>query len=220
MNVYQKMHAVMQNVQYLSKDGNIEYGKNTKYKAISEEKVTTAVRTAMVEVGLVIFPVSQSRERVGQITSVDVQYRIQNIDDPDDYVLVVSSGDGADTQDKGAGKAMTYAFKYALLRAFAIPTGEDPDKVSSAELDEEQRKREEEQRKQAEEQEAAFVAEQLEKCKNYSKKLLLKLHAGDTEAAKKEFEELEQGKMFVDIKHATQCMEVLKGRLEQANAQS
>lgn len=31
---------------------------------------------------------------------------------------------------------MTYAFKYMWLRAFALPTGEDPDKISSAELDE------------------------------------------------------------------------------------
>ena len=38
-------------------------------------------------------------------------------------------------QDKGVGKAMTYAYKYMLLRTFAIPTGEDPDKISSAETD-------------------------------------------------------------------------------------
>ena len=30
---------------------------------------------------------------------------------------------------------MTYAYKYMLLRTFAIPTGEDPDKISSAETD-------------------------------------------------------------------------------------
>ena len=30
---------------------------------------------------------------------------------------------------------MTYAYKYMLLRIFAIPTGEDPDKISSAETD-------------------------------------------------------------------------------------
>ena len=47
----------------------------------------------------------------------------------------MSSGTGVDTQDKGVGKAMTYAYKYLLLRTFAIPTGEDPDKISSAELD-------------------------------------------------------------------------------------
>ena len=32
--------------------------------------------------------------------------------------------------------AMTYSYKYMLLRTFAIPTGEDPDKISSAETDE------------------------------------------------------------------------------------
>jgi len=35
---------------------------------------------------------------------------------------------------------MTYAFKYMWLRTFALPTGEDPDKISSAELDEKFRK--------------------------------------------------------------------------------
>lgn len=140
MNVYQKIAEVMKRVQYLSKDDKVEF-KTTNYRAISEEKVTTAVRTAMVEVGLVILPVEQHRERIGQITSVDTKYRIQNIEDPDDFVIVVSSGDGADSQDKGAGKAMTYAYKYMMLRSFSIPTGEDPDKVSSAELDEKEREK-------------------------------------------------------------------------------
>lgn len=136
MNVYQKIAAVMADVQYLAKDDSVEF-KSTRYKAISEEKVTSIMRAALLKHGLVVFPVEQHRERVGQITSVDVKYRLQNIDDPEDYVIVCSSGDGADTQDKGAGKAMTYAFKYMFLRTFAIPTGEDPDKVSSAQLDDE-----------------------------------------------------------------------------------
>lgn len=136
MNVYQKIAAVMADVQYLAKDDSVEF-KTTKYKAISEEKVTSTLRKALLAHGLVVFPVEQHRERVGQITSVDVKYRLQNIDDPDDYVIVCSSGDGADTQDKGAGKAMTYAFKYMFLRTFAIPTGEDPDKICSAQIDEE-----------------------------------------------------------------------------------
>ena len=57
MNVYQKIAEVMKRVQYLSKDDKVEF-KSTNYRAISEEKVTTAVRTAMVEVGLVILPVA------------------------------------------------------------------------------------------------------------------------------------------------------------------
>lgn len=69
------------------------------------------------------------------LTEVHTKYRIQNIDDINDFIEVESNGTGVDTQDKGVGKAMTYAYKYMLLRTFAIPTGEDPDKISSAEID-------------------------------------------------------------------------------------
>lgn len=147
MNVYQRIHAVMQEVEYLSKDDKVSTGKSS-YKALSEEKATSAIRPALIKHGLVILPVEQlhertdetvtssgydgkPQERINRVATVDVKYRIQNIDEPEDYIIVASSGTGVDTQDKGVGKAMTYAFKYMLLRTFAIPTGEDPDKVSS-----------------------------------------------------------------------------------------
>lgn len=142
-NIYQKINEVMKNIEYLTKDDKVEFG-TTKYKAISEEKVTTAVREQLVKQGIVIIPIKQESENkelirtdksVNMLTSVHVRYRIQNIDDVNDFVEVESNGTGVDTQDKGVGKAMTYAYKYMLLRTFAIPTGEDPDKISSAETD-------------------------------------------------------------------------------------
>lgn len=142
-NIYQKINEVMKNVEYLTKDDKVEFG-TTKYKAISEEKVTTAVREQLVKQGIVIIPVEQQSENkelirteksVNMLTTVHVKYRIQNIDDVNDFIEVESNGTGVDTQDKGVGKAMTYAYKYMLLRTFAIPTGEDPDKISSAETD-------------------------------------------------------------------------------------
>ncbi|AYB40002.1 ERF family protein [Brevibacillus laterosporus] len=134
MSVYKKILAVMNDVSYLQKDDKVEF-KSTKYKAISEEKVTSAVGKAMREHGLVIIPIHQEHSKTDQLTTVNVRYRIVDVD-TGDSIEAVSSGTGADTQDKGVGKAMTYAYKYLLLRTFAIPTGEDPDKVSSAELDE------------------------------------------------------------------------------------
>lgn len=143
MNIYQKINEGMKEIEYLTKDDKVEYG-NTKYKAISEEKVTTAVREQLVKQGIVIIPIQQessikelirTEKNVNMLTSVHVKYRIQNIDDINDFIEVESNGTGVDTQDKGVGKAMTYAYKYMLLRTFAIPTGEDPDKVSSAETD-------------------------------------------------------------------------------------
>lgn len=134
MNIYEKISAIMQEVQYLAKDDRVEFGA-TKYKAISEEKVTSVMRAALMKYKLVVFPVSQTANRSGNITHVDVTYRMVNAENPEEFIEIASSGDGADTQDKGSGKAMTYAFKYMWLRTFAIPTGEDPDKISSAELD-------------------------------------------------------------------------------------
>jgi len=141
MNIYQKIAEVMKDVQYLCKDDHVKFGA-TDYKAISEEKVTATVRESLVKNGIVIVPVEQLHRREGTLTTVDVSYRIQNIADVEDFINAKSSGTGADTQDKGVGKAMTYAYKYLLLRTFAIPTGDDPDRISSAELDDKGRKEE------------------------------------------------------------------------------
>lgn len=124
----------MQDVEYMAKDDHIKF-KSTNYKAISEEKVTRTVRESLIKNKLVILPVEQDHSREGTLSTVNVKYKIIDIESGENEVIV-SSGTGVDTQDKGVGKAMTYAYKYLLLRTFAIPTGEDPDKISSAETDE------------------------------------------------------------------------------------
>jgi len=147
LNLYQRISAVMADVSYLQKDDSVGFGNNS-YKAITEEKVTETVRTALIKHGLVILPVeqvsfakdNQRSDRTGMstivsISHVDTKYKIVNIDDPTQFEFLASSGDGVDSQDKGIGKAMTYAYKYMLLRTFAIPTGEDPDKIHNSELE-------------------------------------------------------------------------------------
>ena len=133
LTLYKKIHQVMNDVEYLQKDDKVSFG-NTSYKAISEEKVTGAIRKSLLKHGLVIIPVEQEHSKEGNLSTVNVKYQITDIDSGE-YIVAVSSGTGADTQDKGVGKAMTYAYKYLLLRTFAIPTGDDPDKISSEELD-------------------------------------------------------------------------------------
>lgn len=140
LNLYKKIQAVMKDVEYLQKDDFVSFGSN-KYKAISEEKVTTTVRNALIKHGLVILPVEQNYQRNGNIGMVESKYKIVDVD-TGEYEIITSIGEGADTQDKASGKALTYAYKYLLLRTFAIPTGEDPDKISSAELDAQQKEME------------------------------------------------------------------------------
>lgn len=136
--IYQRMMNVMSKVEYLAKDDTISY-KDVRYKGLSEEKVTKAVRGELVEQNIIVYPVKQEHRREGTLSTVDVTYRFVCVDDGS-WIEAVSSGTGVDTQDKGVGKAMTYAYKYLWLRTFAIPTGEDPDKISSAELDDKDKK--------------------------------------------------------------------------------
>lgn len=133
-NIYEKILAVMESIEYLNKDDAVSYG-NTKYKAMSEEKVTTTVRKELINQKLVVFPIEQTVTKEGNLTTTNTKYKMVNAENPDEYVVLASSGQGADTQDKGVGKAMTYSFKYLFLRTFAIPTGEDPDKIASEKID-------------------------------------------------------------------------------------
>jgi hypothetical protein len=144
-NLHQRMSAVMEDVQRLKKDKQVGSG-NYAYQAMSEEKVATVLRNALITHGLVIFPVSQQHsmvdyqrgDKVISLSTVDVQYKIVNIDNPTEFEYLASSGTGVDPQDKGVGKAMTYAMKYVLMRTFLIPTGNDPDSVHNEDLERQQ----------------------------------------------------------------------------------
>ena len=65
---------------------------------------------------------------------IETTYRFVNIEKPEEYIDIVSYGDGIDSQDKSVGKAMTYADKYALMKAYKIVTGDDPDQNPSQPL--------------------------------------------------------------------------------------
>lgn len=158
MNIYEKIRQIMSNVDYIQKDDHVQF-KTTNYKALSEEKITSIMHQQFVNQGLIVFPVDQSWTRIGDITHVDVKYRIVNSENPEEFIEVVSCGDGADTQDKGSGKAMTYAFKYMWLRTFAIPTGEDPDKMCNEEIEAAKARTEAAKKAQAEARSAVKVTE-------------------------------------------------------------
>lgn len=134
MNLFEKLLAARQEIGYLQKDGKVSFG-STSYKAITDEKVMTTVRPILDKYGIVMTIDRIDMSRSGSLTEAIIVWRFTNVTDPEDFLLVQSAGQGADTQDKGAGKAMTYSRKYALLNTLLIPTGEDPDKISSEELD-------------------------------------------------------------------------------------
>ena len=114
------------------------------YKAVSERDVLDAIKPIEQKYRVYSYPydteiinneVLEKANNYGTTTSQFLRlkrvYRFVNIDKPDECVDVISYGDGIDTGDKAPGKAMTYADKYALMKAYKLSTGDDPDKEAS-----------------------------------------------------------------------------------------
>lgn len=147
LNIYQRVSAITDELKTVAKNLEIEIVKGKKYSAVSEGDVLRAVKPIEFKHGVYSFPVLreivESKELVkktsyGETTSqfmrIKTVYRFVNTDKPGDYFDIVTYGDGVDSQDKTPGKAMTYADKYALLKAYKINTGDDPDAEASEEF--------------------------------------------------------------------------------------
>lgn len=140
MNIYEKIQAVSEKVRTVEKNLQVGTG-NSSYKAVADFDVLLAVKDAEKQFRLVSIPVKQEvlshevirtaaangYEKVNYVDLVKMTIKIVNIDKPDETVEVEALGRGLDSGDKGLGKASTYARKYALLNAYKIATGEDPD---------------------------------------------------------------------------------------------
>lgn len=143
-NIYQKIQAVSLAVRSLSKDMLVGDGKNS-YQAVSDFSVTLAVKTAESENGIISIPIKQELQKSESITTINsynkevlkhnviikMTTRILDLEDPSSFIDIESFGQGWDSGDKGFGKASTYARKTALLNAYKIATGEDPDQEPS-----------------------------------------------------------------------------------------
>lgn len=123
LNVHQRLASAMRVVTYIQKEK--KQGMN--YTIVSHDAVTAKVRPALLEVGIVYYPVRCEHTHNGNRAECSVTVRFVNIDDPADFFDVPTFGYGIDPQDKGPGKAMSYAVKYALLKAMGLETGDDAD---------------------------------------------------------------------------------------------
>ena len=125
LNIYQRISNVMGEVKYIQKgDKKV----NGQYTFVSHDAVTAAVHPHFLEQGIVMVPSVASWSVDGNRTSVDVKIKFVNKDDPADFISIMAFGFGIDPQDKGPGKAISYAVKYALLKVLCLETGDDPER--------------------------------------------------------------------------------------------
>jgi hypothetical protein len=130
LNIHQRLDKVRQAVSYIQKDASVQG-----YKAITHDMVTSEVRPHLIEHGVLVIPnqvhtelrnTGKTTSKGTPVTSYIATYSISfvNIDDPEDSVTVTIGAIAEDQNDKGPGKAISYATKYAMLKIFSIETGE------------------------------------------------------------------------------------------------
>ncbi len=137
LNIYQRINAVMKDVDYVKKDKSVSGG-GANYKAVTHDQAVSVIRAALVEHGVVIQPVQikgeflQMRDlnatpqpiKMGLYSgSYDIHF--VNIDKPEERSTISVEAHANDNGDKAPGKAMTYAVKTAILKQFTLESGED-----------------------------------------------------------------------------------------------
>lgn len=153
MNIFEKLAAITAELNAVAKNLKVGEGKSS-YKAVGEADVLAAVKPLEEKYKVYSYPCSRrivesdvittkkqyTDQRTGAVQEsetskffmrVETVYRFVNIENPDEVVEVTTYGDGVDSGDKAPGKAMTYGDKYALLKAYKIITGDDPDQIAS-----------------------------------------------------------------------------------------
>jgi hypothetical protein len=149
-NLAKAVVAVMKEVKSIKKNSTVGEGRNA-YKGVQDMDVKKAIGDAMEKNGLCILPVgveqvmdvnrwtedSQYGVKQKQSVFTEVKTKYLLLHESGESIEIVGYGHGIDSQDKSAGKATTYALKYALLYAFMVPTG-DIDDTDSAHSDDAQ----------------------------------------------------------------------------------
>jgi len=150
MNIYERLSTITDELNAVAKNLTVGVG-NSKYKGVGEADVLSAVKPLEKKYGVYSYPMDREivyaetfkGQKAGYkptdppkttykfVIRIKTIYRFVNIEKPSEYVDQVVFSDGEDPMDKAPGKAMTYGDKYALLKAYKIITGDDPDQYSS-----------------------------------------------------------------------------------------
>lgn len=149
-NLAKAVINVIQKVKGIDKTMTVGEGRNS-YKGVSDQEVKKVIGEAMAENGLCLLPISVEpdlkierwvetggqygdKQKQSVFTSVKTKYLL--LHESGESIEISGYGHGVDSQDKAAGKATTYALKYALLYTFLVPTGkiDDADNLHSEEI--------------------------------------------------------------------------------------
>jgi hypothetical protein len=139
-NLAKAVIAVMKEVKGMEKNSRVGSG-GMAYNGTKDQDVKEVFNEALANHGLCMMPIDIQEEtqidrweeetnygkkqKQSVFTKVKVKYLL--LHESSESVEIMGYGHGVDPQDKGAGKATTYAMKNALLYTFLTPVGKIDD---------------------------------------------------------------------------------------------
>lgn len=123
LNIHQRLNKIMGDVDYIKKNKSIKIGGGG-YSVVGHDSVTALIHPLLFKHGVTLIPSVKEVLQEGNRTSVKMEFSWINIDDPKDCIINFCAGYGIDQQDKGIGKAISYAQKNIILKTLHIETGE------------------------------------------------------------------------------------------------
>lgn len=144
-NLAKAIIEVMKAVKGMEKNSKVGSG-GYAYNGTKDQDVKEVFNEEMAKAGLCIMPINiddtvqvdrweeQGRSKQSTFTTVKVKYLL--LHESGESIELTGYGHGVDNQDKGAGKATTYALKNTLLYTFLTPVGkmDDTDTVHSNDI--------------------------------------------------------------------------------------
>jgi len=149
-NIAKAIITVMEAVKGMEKTSVVGSG-NSSYKGTKDQDVKEVFNTQLAKAGLCILPIDieettdinrweeetqyGKKQKQSVFTKVKTKYLLLHTSG--EFIELSGYGHGVDTQDKGAGKATTYALKNCLLYSFLTPVGkiDDTDTTHSDEIE-------------------------------------------------------------------------------------
>ena len=128
-NVVAALSRVMADIGGIGKDNRSPQG--YAYRGI--EQITKEVQPLFAKYGIVFAPQVETFEQVDLIVNgkpwtdqkLTVRYKVYGPGGIEDFIEARVPGIGRDNSDKGANKAMSQAFKYALIQVLCIADAKD-----------------------------------------------------------------------------------------------
>lgn len=132
VNIYQRLLKISAAIGKLEKAGRNNFAK---YDYVTEADVMAALKSACVEVGVVIIPTVEQCERIlephgdksREVMRIKMHFTLVNSDNPEEKIKSVIFGCAHDSGDKAIWKAITGCYKYFAMKLFMLSTGDDPE---------------------------------------------------------------------------------------------